>query len=166
MEEAPRVWGLLMAGTLLVAVRSTLLTGLGAQTAYTTADAKGHKPLLSLGYPLGAKDREKVFTARARFTHAPASLKAGRTFRNETGRFDLVITVEGVGESQATTSARAVALGTVLEEYVADNRTLGGTVTGLNWIVVEGDGQLQEMFADSGTLAELTYPLKYDARLT
>jgi hypothetical protein len=155
-----------MASTQIVQVRSTLITALAALSAYTTPDAKGHKPLVSLGYPLGAKDREKVFTARARFTHAPASLKAGRTFRNETGFFDVVISVEGVGESQETTSTRAVTLGTALEEYVADNRTLAGAVTGLNWLVIDGDGQLVEMFNDRGTLAELTYPLKYDARLT
>jgi hypothetical protein len=155
-----------MAGTRIVAVRSTLLTGLAAMSAYTTLDAKGHKPLVSLGYPLGAKDREKVFTTRARFSQTPASLKSGRTFRNETGNFNVVITVEGVGESQDTTSARAVTLGLALEEYVADNRTLGGTVTGLNWLVVDGDGELAELMNDRGTLAELTYPLKYDARLT
>lgn len=155
-----------MAGSLIASVRDAVLTGLAAQTAFSTPDAKGHKPLLSLGYPLGAKDREKVFTARARFSHTPASMKAGRTYRNEQGYFDLVITVEGVGESQDTTSARAITLGTAFEEYVADNRTLGGTVAGLNWLVVEGDGQLAEMFNDRGTLAELTYPLKYDARLT
>jgi hypothetical protein len=155
-----------MAGTRIVAVRSTLITALSALSAYTTLDAKGHKPLVSLGYPLGAKDREKIFTRRARFNHAPASLKSGRTHRNETGQFEVVILVEGVGESAATTSARAVTLGTALEEYVADNRTLAGAVTGLNWLVVDGDGELTELMNDRGTLAELIYPLKYDARLT
>lgn len=155
-----------MAGTLIVEVRSTLLAGVAAATEFATIDLKGHKPKVSLSYPLGAKDREKVFTRRARFTHAPASLKAGRTFRNETGLFEVVILVEGVGESAETTSTRAVTLGTAFEEYVADNRTLGGAVTGLNWLVVEGDGELAELMNDRGTLAELTYSLKYDARLT
>lgn len=155
-----------MASTRIVAVRSTLITALAALSAYTTPDAKGHKPKVSLSYPLGAKDREKVFTRRARFTHVPASLKSGRTFRNETGLFEVVILVEGVGESAETTSTRAVTLGTAFEEYVADNRTLGGAVAGLNWLVVEGDGELAELMNDRGTLAELTYSLKYDARLT
>lgn len=155
-----------MAGTLLLAVRQGLIDGLGTLDAFTTLDTKGHRPLLTLGWPVGKKDREKVYTQRARFTHAPASLRAGRTFRNEQGFFELAIWVEGVGLSVGDTSARCVTLGTAAEEWIADNRTLGGTVTGLNWLVVEGDGELTELFNDSGSLCFLTYPIKYDARLT
>lgn len=155
-----------MAGTLILSVRQALLDALAALDAYTVPDDKGHKPLVTLGWPVGAKDREKVYSQRARFTHAPASLRAGWTYRNETGSFELVILVEGVGEAQEWTTDRAVQLGTAAEEYVSRNRTLGGTVPGLNWIVVEGDGELSELFNDRGTLAVLTYPIKYDARLT
>lgn len=155
-----------MAGTLILAVRQTLLDGLAELPAFTTPSAKGHKPLVTLGFPLGKKDREKVFTARARFAHQPASLRAGRTFRNEQGQFELTVWIEGVGESQEWTTGRATTLGLAVEEYVADNRTLGGAVPGLNAIKVEGEGDLAELFNDRGTLAVLTYPIQYDARLT
>lgn len=155
-----------MAGTLIFDVRQALVTGLAGLDAFTTKDAKGHRPLTTVGWPTGKRDREKVYTQRARFSHAPASMRAGRMFRNESGTFELVIWIEGVGESVDWTSARAVQLGTAAEEWIADNRTLGGTLPGLNWLVVEGDGDLTELFNDGGSLCFLTYPIKYDARLT
>lgn len=153
-----------MAGTLIVAVRVAVVEGLAALPAYTTK-VNGHRPHVSLGWPVGKKDREKVFTQSATFTHEPASMKSGRTFRNEQGRFEVVVWVEGVGENQETTSERAVTLGTAFEEYVADHKNSLG-VAGLNWVVVDGDGRLDEAFNDRGSLAQLIYTVRYDARLT
>jgi hypothetical protein len=148
-----------MAGSRIVAVRSALITGLAAVPALSAVDViyawKFDEVL----------PRERIFTNRARATHTPASLKSGRTFRNEQMTFDLVVRVEGVDLTAEETDTRALVLGTACEEYVADNRTLGGTVTGLNWIVVSGV-ELNNLSNDRGHLSELTYTLAYDARLT
>lgn len=145
-----------MSGTQVVAARLALLDGLAELAAFEDVD-------LAIAFDTASDARERVYTRRPRFTQKPASLRAGRTHRNEAGTFQAVVRVEGVGVDQDTTSARAVVLGTALEEWVADNRS---TIAGLNWLVAEGDGELVELANDLGTLAILTYTLAYDARLT
>lgn len=148
-----------MAGSRIVAVRSALIAGLDALSALDGVDVIY---AWKFDHEL---PRERIFTNRARATHTPASLKAGRTFRNEQMTFDLVVRVEGVDMTAAETDTRALVIGAVVEEYVADNRTLGGAVTGLNWIVVSGL-ELNNLSNDRGNLSELTYSIAYDARLT
>ena len=58
--------------------------------------------------------------------------------------------------------ARAVELGTVVEEWVADNRA---SIAGAMWVVAEGEVTLTSLFSDSGHLAELVYTLAYHAYL-
>jgi hypothetical protein len=144
-----------MSGTKIVAVRKALVAGLDALVAFDNV-------LVTYAWKVGAKEREKCFTTRASFTHQPASLRSGRTFRDEEGTFQVVIVVEGVGDSPDTVADRIAALGLAFEEYVADNRTLAGT----NSLTVQGAGELTEMFNDRGSLAELTYTVRYMARLT
>ena len=145
-----------MSGSMIVAARTALLAGVGDTAAFADVD-------VNLSWDTASEARERLYTARARFAQKPASLKAGRTFRDETGTFQVVIRVEGIGQPQEWTSGRAVALGVVLEEWIADHRS---TVAGLKWLDVRGDGELLEMFNDLGTLAVLAYTVTYDARLT
>jgi hypothetical protein len=148
-------------GSALVAVRSGLIAGLDA-----LADFDG--VLVEFGYKVGAKNREKVWTQDARFTHKSASLRAGKTFRNEVGTFNLRILVEGVGKSPEWTSTRAMALGHAAEQFVAlhANWNDGALGVAINALTIEGDGELVEAFNDKGSLAELTYPIRFTARLT
>lgn len=149
-------------GTRILAVR----LGLVAKIAALDLKAEHQViPRVSLGYPSNAVEREKIWTQRARFTQEPASLRAGTTARNEVGRFELCVEVEGVGQDQEWTTGRAVALGEALEDLVATHAEWPAT-TGLNAITVEGDGELQEAFNDQGTLARLVLPIKYTARIT
>lgn len=148
-----------MSASRIVAVRSALVTGLDALSALDGVE-------VGFQYKAGSSARERLWTARARFTHTPASMRAGRNFRDEVGRFDVAILVEGVGKSQEWTSARALTLGLAVEEYIADRKNNELAVTGLQTLVIEGEGQLNEMFNDSGHLAELTYPVRFTARLT
>lgn len=147
-----------MAGSRIVAVRSALITGLDALSALDGVDViyawKFDQEL----------PRERIFTGRARATHTPASLKAGRTFRNERMTFDLIVRVEKVDGTAEEADTRALVIGAVVEEYVADNKT-GLGVSGLNWITVSGM-ELNNLSNDRGNLTELTYSITYDARLT
>lgn len=144
-----------MSGTQIVAVRQALITGVDALSAFDGVEC-------ALSWNASSEAAERLYTRRATFDQKPASLRAGRTFRDEQGRFEVVIRVEGIGKDQATTSARAVALGTALEEWVADNRI----VSGVQDLRAEGRGELAELFNDLGTLALLSYTIAYRARLT
>lgn len=148
-----------MSASILVAVRTALVTGLAALPALID-------PEVSFQYKIKSSARERIWTQRSRFTHNPASMRAGRNFRDEVGRFDVVVFVEGVGKSQEWTSTRALALGLAVEEYIADRKNNELAVTGLQTLIVEGEGTLNEMFNDAGHLAEVTYPIKFTARLT
>lgn len=141
----------------MVAVRSALVAALADLESLTDVD-------VTYAWTFGSQSRERVFTGRARATHDPASLKAGRNFRNERMTFDLVVLVEGVGLSPEETDDRALVIGTLVEEYLADNK--GGLgVSGVNWINVTGV-ELNNLANDRGNLSELTYQITYDARLT
>lgn len=148
-------------GSQLVAVRSAFATKLALETGFANVAC-------SYAYKRGKEPRESAWTVDGRFTHEVASLRAAKTFRNEEGRFGLRILVRGIAAAQETTSARAMALGAIVEDYIAihanwNNGALGVTV---NTLTVEGDGELLEAYNDNGTLAELTLPIRYTARLT
>jgi len=148
-----------MAGTKIVAVRAAVLTGIGGLTAFAAV------PHVDLTWKKGV--REQAFTTRAAFRQEPASMKAGRTFRDEEGTFNLVILIQAVGkEKDAQWAAeRAVTLGVAAEEWIADHRTTTG-VAGVNWVTVTGAGSLTELYGDRSSIAELIYPVRYTARLT
>ena len=147
-----------MPGTCLVSSRSALIDALAAEDDLKDAE-------VTFQFKAGSSKRERIFTTHARATHTPAALKAGRNFRNEVGRFDLVILVERVGKSAESASDRAADLGLVVEEFIADHKNNELSVTGMQTLQVEGDVSLTEMFGDSGNLAELVIPVKFTARL-
>lgn len=152
-----------MAGSIIVAVRSALATGLAAAIAAngTMADAEA-----SFQWKADWQRREKIWTRNARFVQAPAAMRAGRNFRSEIGSFEIAILVEGVGRTAEWSAQRAINIGTVVEQYIADRKSNELAVSGLQTLTVSGDGSLTEMFNDRGTLAELSYPIRYTARLT
>lgn len=149
-----------MSGTLIYAVRRAVVDGLrthlAAQTGFENID------LAVLWTP---NLREQVFTTRATFTHRSAAMKAGRTHRDERGRFDLVVLVAAVGEDGDYAADRAADIGVLAEEWIGDRRSSLG-VAGVNWLHVNGDGSMSELFGDTTTFCELRLPVEYDARLT
>ena len=144
-----------MTGTRIVAVRQALITGVDALPAFDGVEC-------SLGWKSDSEAAERLYTRRPIFNQEPASLRRDRTFRDERGTFEVIIRVEGIDDTQETTSTRAVALGTALEEWVADNRSPAGVM----WLAAKGRGELAELFNDLGTLALLSYTFAYQARLT
>lgn len=149
-----------MAGSIMVAVRKAIIAGLADLPGLADVD---------VSYQWGRLDeqpRERIYTNRAVFNHSPAALRAGRNYRNESGSFDLVVVVAGIGLEAEETGERALELGALAEEWIADRKSDQLGVPGLITLQVAGQGALNEMFNDSGTLAEVTYPVAYTARLT
>ena len=155
-------------GTQLVAVRAALIEALAVLPAYTTEGPTGQKPELSFGWKQGWTRRERVWTQRARFEHEPASMRAGKTFTQETGFFDLMIFVHGVGKSQEVTSTRAAALWVAANDWISykPNWNSPELVPGIYEFQVVGDGELAEALDEKGGgLAEVRIPIRYKARL-
>jgi hypothetical protein len=148
-----------MASSAIVAVRKAVVAAVGNLTAFADLD-------VMYAYQ-STTSREFAYTREATFEHKPASVKSGRNFREEIGEFNFVIWVEAVGGTPADAADRAIALGLPFEEWLADNKNGAAlSVTGLNWIIAEGDGSLTEASGDQASYAELVYPIRYHARLT
>ncbi len=152
-------------GSALVAVRTGLITALATLTG-TGEDLENVS--VSYAYPRGPEKRETIYTSGGKFNHSSASLRATKTFRNEVGTFDVRVLVRGISLAQETTSARAIELGVVVEDFVAThvNWTNSALGVAIQTLTVDGDGELVEAFNDKGTLAELSIPIRYSARLT
>jgi hypothetical protein len=147
-----------MAGSVVVAAKKALIDLLADRAGL--ADVQ-----ISYAWPGDdAAEAERVFLGQARGQQEPASLKAGRTFRNENPEFDVLVQVvmpDGTAEEADT---RALEIGLEVEETVADNKTLGG-VPGLNWAVM-ARWELNYMYGGTGYLSEIVYTIAYNARLT
>lgn len=121
-----------MAGTVAFDLREALVINLGPLL--------GSVPI-HYGHP-GAHGRtEAIWLGTARDTsldsdHEPKALRAGRVRRSERLRTDVVIEITSKTTSRDA-EERAVELGTVIEEYLADNPTVG-SVENLLWCQVEG----------------------------
>lgn len=145
-----------MSGTQVVVVKKALVAALDALPALDgVAVQYAWKPNQTV--------RERVFCGRAFGQHKPANFKAGRTHRDERISFDLTVLVEKPAGSAEDAETRAVAIGTVIEEWVADHRIQ--TIPSVKWLVVEGDVELTSMFNDSGHMAELVYTITFAAYL-
>jgi len=144
--------------TKIVAVRSLLIDGIKGLPALDGVET-------TFGYR-GSKKRERVWTGNTEFDHQPANMRPVKTFRDEVAQFEVVILVEGIGKGPEWTSARAVEIGTEVEEWVAIHENWDTAIDGLSAIKVQGAGQLVEAFNDKGAVSELTYTVVYQARLT
>lgn len=147
-----------MPRSIVVDLRKALVSGLSAREGL--ADVQ-----VSYGWPGDdVVETESIYLNRPRGSHKPANLRAGRVHRDEAATLDIVIRVEKRGGTSEEADERALELGTEVEEYLADNAD-SLDVTGLLWIVVEG-WELWNGYNDTGRLSELTYTLRWQARLT
>lgn len=149
-----------MAGSVVVAVRTALADGIRTALA---------DPKVSVTYGWQGGDeaarREQVFTNRPRSTHDPASLKSGRNFREEVMDLDIVVLVSRPNAYPQDVDARALEIGTVVEEFIADRKSNELGIPGLVWLRMAGM-DLQNMYGAGGSLTEITYTVRYHARLT
>ena len=148
-----------MAGSVVTACKQALVTLLKARAGLAGVQ-------VAFGYPGNdLAERERIFMGSARASQEQAGLKAGRRFRDETATFEVVVQVESVGGTPEDAETRALALGKEVEECVADNKYLSGSIAGLNWAVVS-DWRLDALYNERGSLSELVYTITYNARLT
>lgn len=146
-----------MASSVIVAARKSVRDGLEA--------ALVDDPSMTVTYAWDpeSSDARQIFTMRPEGETPPASLKAGRTFRNETGRFRVVVHIEAPGGDPEEADEIALGYGQTVEEFFADNRS--PDVDGLNWWVVES-WEMAGGPTGQSSISQLIYTVRYDARLT
>jgi hypothetical protein len=107
--------------------------------------------------------RTRVFTHRATFSHAPAGMRSGRTFRNEDASFDVVILHASPDQEPEDVADEAMHYASLVEDLLAENRV--PPVDGVNWIGVRGECSASELVTDQGAVVEVVLRVGFDARL-
>lgn len=146
-----------MAGSTIVAVKQALVTqlkaldGMGAvSVSYAHPGERGSKEILYCG-------------AVRNGDHEAVALKAGRRRREENYDLDIEIAVSGTRLTEARSETRAIVIGTLVEEYLADNPTIGD-VPNVRFVVVSGI-EMQTITTTNGPLTQLTLTVSIKARL-
>jgi len=96
--------------------------------------------------------------------HEPVALKVGRRRREENFTAEVFVEVMGTRLTPERTEVRAMELGTALEEYLADNPKLDGTIEGLLFAVVSGM-ELSTTETSEGPQTRLNIEVDVKARL-
>jgi hypothetical protein len=158
-----------MSSSVVVDVKQAIKTGLAtayaALASFNGATAPERKVEVAYGYDANSSAAERVFMGRSRADTPPAALRSGRNYRDETGFFDLTVLVAYVGGSAEDAEDRAMAIGQVAEEWIADRKSNELGVTGLQTLRIDG-WDLEPMFNDRGHMAVLVYRVRWTARLT
>lgn len=148
-----------MGRSIVVEVRKAVIEGI--------KDAL-NDPSMSVTYGWQGSDderREQIYTNRPRATHDPASLKAGRNFRNERMEFDIVLLVIDPTKAPEDVDTRVVEIGQVVEEFLADHKSNELEIDGLNWIRATSF-EIENRVMPTGSLTIAQWGVVYDARLT
>lgn len=151
-----------MSGTLIAPVRKALIDALKADPAWPSTQ-------YDISYQLRATARPNrdatIWTREPSFSQESAALRAGRNFRDEVGRFALVVLVAR-SKSIEDTSEAASEICDQLGAWVSDRKNNDLGVQGLETLVIDGEGTYVELWTDEGTLVEIGLPIRYTARLT
>lgn len=165
-----------MPGSINVDLRKAVIAGLTAHLKahedFNGTTAAEDEVEVSYGYTLSSSAAQRVYTGFARADTPSAAMKAGRNFRDEAGEFDLIVRVEVPGGSLEESDTRAFAIGTVVEEWVADHKNSDALAAadvevpdGFNWMNVTG-WESRNGPDDSGAGTLLVYRIAWTARLT
>jgi len=118
-----------MAGTTAAALKSALKTAMAAEASLAGVP-------ITYGEPGDQARSEHIWIGAATDGDQElASFRSGRKRRDETYNLDIVVDVTSIGKVEAN-EARAVLLGTVIEEMLADDPKVG-SVTNLLWCIVD-----------------------------
>jgi hypothetical protein len=146
-----------MAGSTIVAVKQALITNLSAlgglssvHISYAHPGEKGRKENLWLG---AVRDGE----------HEATALKLGRRRREENYEVELHVEVGGTQLSPERSEERAIVIGTLVEEYLADNPKMGGVINVLFAVVTGID--MHTLNTTNGPLTQLMLTISVKARL-
>lgn len=144
-----------MAGTNAAAFKLALVAALqaapglvGVQVVYSQASQR-------------TVNREWVSLGEVKFVHSRTGTHgATRRTRTEVLAVEVLVQVRQMGTTPQDADQRAVAIGTVLEELLADDPTVGGAVPKGLYAVVAG-GDLATVADDDGVYSQLTYNLQF-----
>mgnify|MGYP003648659320 FL=1 len=144
-----------MAGSIMVTFKTKLLSELTSIPG--TAGVK-----MSFGDPGENALKENIWFGRIfNNEHDAVALKAGRRRREENFTLEVYVEVGGTRLTPERSETRALELGLLIEEYLADNPKLDGTVDCLLFAVVSG----MELFTSSTTDGPLTrYTISVDVK--
>lgn len=148
-----------MAGNPVATVKQTWLAVLDALPALDGVQC-------SYSYPGDAAiAKEALFFAGAETTSQPHSLKAGRSRREITCEFDVIVEVrlDGKGNptQQAAADARADAIALVVDEHIADEKHLSSPST-VTWATVVSS-RLEQGYTDQGVAARVIMRVRFHA---
>lgn len=146
-----------MASTNAPALKAALVTVLQAALGTVRVDYTYNGRLA---------EREYVYLGAASGPHQPMAFRNGaRLVRQEDLTLTLHIEVRIPGGDPATTDARAVAIGQLVEETVANDPSLGGTVTGLLAAFVTHMDLTSGFVDDAVAASVLTYQISAQSKL-
>jgi hypothetical protein len=154
-----------MAGTNIIVCRSALITALEGLQATTLAGVNVSYSYVAKKADLGS--REYIYGGpKSSASDEPAAMRgSGRVKREENPDWTLHIRVVKPGEETTLASdTRAVAILTVVENYLAANHTLNG-LTGLLKAVITG-WELTSWADEKQTYSEIDLALMFESYLT
>lgn len=145
-----------MAGSTIVAVKQSLVTDLKAIGGM--ADVS-----ISYAHPGERGGKEIVYCGNVRSgEHDPVALRAGRRLREENYDLDVHVIVSGTKLTEDGSETRALVLGKLIEEHVADNPKLN--TVNVAFAVVSAI-ELETLSTSNGPLTQLTLTVSVKARL-
>ena len=121
----------------------------------------------TFGWPGRNVQRECVYSGKVAGPHTDLAFRAGgRRPRLEDLTLDLHVQVHTPGATTADVAARALVIGAIVENTIADNITLGGTVPGLLAATVVGFEQDSGAMDDDAAMSLITYQVALKSQLT
>ncbi len=144
-----------MAGTNAYRAKRALIDALQASAELGDAGVQ-----VAYSWPGERAERECVYGGSAAWTCKPIAMRGGgRMPRREDMTVDLHVAVTMPGSEPADAEARAVELGTVVEEYLAASTNLGD-LNGLKLVTIAG-GDLNHVVNDDESIAVITYQVAF-----
>ena len=149
-----------MAGTAISAAKIAIFDGI---TTALAADGDTDTVKVFYSEPLDRGVKEYVYLGSLTLgDEEPVTLRAGRRKRQEEFVTRVVVVTSGSGRSTVQAiEQRATVIGQVIEEYIADNTSLGNSV---DWVIVTGL-ELDNLMTPDGPISALQYDLTVRKRL-
>lgn len=150
------------AGTNAVAFKQALVTLLRADATLTAEDVQ-----VEYSFP-GEIQRDSIYLGRVSFNHALMAFKAAaaRISRIESGTATLYVRTYAPGDKGEEAEARAVTLGTAVENVLAaDPKLTSSSIPGL-LVTKTASGDLVSGADDDAGIAILTYRIDFQSQLT
>lgn len=142
-----------MAGTNAYAAKRALFDALAASDALAGVQ-------VAYSWPGANAEREIVYGGRVTWATVPLAMRGGgRMPRREDMIVALHVAVQRPGADADVVEARAVEIGTVVEELLAADTTLSGT-SGLKLAGISG-GELDSADEDESSMAVLSYRVSF-----